>query len=134
MKKLNNKGFTLVELLAVIVILALLIVVVANTALPALNNAKQSALKVYAQRMAEKAKELYLISGACSETSPCDIGTLGGSSSQYSGSIYIVEDNGTYQAYAAEDIKDTKNKIKIKQGSQLNEDVTATMEDATNES
>ena len=42
MKKLNKKGFTLVELLAVIVILALLIIVVATTALPAMNNAKKS--------------------------------------------------------------------------------------------
>ena len=49
MKKLNKNGFTLVELLAVIVILALLIVIVANTAIPAMNNAKKKALQTYAQ-------------------------------------------------------------------------------------
>ena len=59
MKKLNKKGFTLVELLAVIVILALLIVVVANTALPAMNSAKKSTLETYAKRVVEQAKTLY---------------------------------------------------------------------------
>lgn len=57
--KLNKKGFTLVELLAVIVILALLIVVVANTALPAMNNAKKSTLETYAKRVVEQAKTLH---------------------------------------------------------------------------
>lgn len=59
MKKLNKKGFTLVELLAVIVILALLIVVVANTALPAMNNAKKNSLEVYAERVVNQAKALH---------------------------------------------------------------------------
>ena len=58
MKKLNKKGFTLVELLAVIVILALLIVVVATTVLPAMNNAKKSALKTYADRVKQNAIQL----------------------------------------------------------------------------
>ena len=56
MKK-NRKGFTLVELLAVIVILALLIVIVANTAIPAMNNAKKKSLQTYAEKVVQKAKE-----------------------------------------------------------------------------
>ncbi len=55
--KLNNKGFTLVELLAVIVILGLLIIIVMNTALPAMNEAKTRALKTYAGRLVQKAQE-----------------------------------------------------------------------------
>ena len=55
--KINKKGFTLVELLAVIVILALLIVIVANTAIPAMNNAKKKSLQTYAQKVVQKAKE-----------------------------------------------------------------------------
>ncbi len=55
--KINKKGFTLVELLAVIVILALLIVIVANTAIPAMNNAKKKSLETYAQKVVQKAKE-----------------------------------------------------------------------------
>ena len=54
---LNKKGFTLVELLAVIVILALLIVIVANTAIPAMNNAKKKSLETYAKKVMQKAKE-----------------------------------------------------------------------------
>ena len=74
MKKLNKKGFTLVELLAVIVILALLIVVVATTALPAMQNAKTKALKTYTERVMEQAKGLYISSDGdtCSSTTPCD--------------------------------------------------------------
>ena len=60
MKRLNKKGFTLVELLAVIVILALLIVVVANTALPAMNNAKKNTLETYSKRVVEEAKTLFM--------------------------------------------------------------------------
>ena len=59
MIKLIKKGFTLVELLAVIVILALLLVVVANNALPAMNNAKKNSLEVYAKRVVDQAKGLY---------------------------------------------------------------------------
>ena len=60
MKRINTKGFTLVELLAVIVILALLIVVVANTAMPVLNNAKKRTLETYAKRVIEQAKSVYM--------------------------------------------------------------------------
>jgi len=45
MKKLNNKGFTLVELLAVIVILAIVVGITMVTILPTLSNAKESAFK-----------------------------------------------------------------------------------------
>ena len=45
--KLNKKGFTLVELLAVIVVLALLMVVAASSIGSALDNSKQKALSGY---------------------------------------------------------------------------------------
>ena len=51
MKKLNNQGFTLVELLAVIVVLALLMVVATSSIGGALNNAKKNTLKTEAQKM-----------------------------------------------------------------------------------
>lgn len=51
MKKLNKKGFTLVELLAVIVVLALLMVVAASSIGTALENSKKSALKTEAQKV-----------------------------------------------------------------------------------
>lgn len=96
MKKLNKKGFTLVELLAVIVILAILIVVVANTALPALNNSKKKSLTTYAQRVAEKAKEQYMSSELSSITTPKSCYTvteLMGANATYSGIVEIVKDN-----------------------------------------
>lgn len=51
MKKLNKKGFTLVELLAVIVVLALLMVVAASSIGSALSNAKKNTLKTEAQKI-----------------------------------------------------------------------------------
>lgn len=51
MKKLNKKGFTLVELLAVIVVLALLMVVAASSIGTALKNSKKSATKTEAQKI-----------------------------------------------------------------------------------
>lgn len=57
--KLNKKGFTLVELLAVIVILALLIVITANTILPMMNNSKKNAMVVYANRVLNAASSMY---------------------------------------------------------------------------
>ena len=104
MKKLNKKGFTLVELLAVIVILALLIVVVANTALPALNNSKKKSLTTYAQRVAEKAKEQYMTDELNnSSTKSCYtvselMGTAEGST--YSGIVEVTKDteNNKYTA------------------------------------
>ena len=51
MMKLNKKGFTLVELLAVIVILALLMVVAASAVGSAQENSKKSALSTEAQKI-----------------------------------------------------------------------------------
>ena len=55
MKKLNKKGFTLVELLAVIVILALLMVVAASTVGNVQENAKKNSLKTEAQKLINSA-------------------------------------------------------------------------------
>ena len=85
MKKLNKKGFTLVELLAVIVILALLIVIVANTALPALNSSKLRTLETYAKRVAEEAKTVYTTD--CVLTNNTGASATGNCASSHSWSI-----------------------------------------------
>ena len=59
--KENKKGFTLVELLAVIVILALLIVVTANTILPMLGKTKEKAMIVYTNKVLKTADEMFTI-------------------------------------------------------------------------
>ena len=112
MKKLNKKGFTLVELLAVIVILALLIVVVANSVLPAMNNSKQSALKTYAQRVIQAAKSncmsAVMLNGSNGDTisSIADCGSsssklnhekvMGVAASEYSVAIYVTKTGDKY--------------------------------------
>lgn len=55
MKKLNKKGFTLVELLAVIVILALIMVLVLPNVMDSMNSAKQQTFLLYANRMLDAA-------------------------------------------------------------------------------
>ena len=57
MKKLNKKGFTLVELLAVIVILALLMVVATRTIGNSLTSAKLNAMQTEAQKLFSKTYE-----------------------------------------------------------------------------
>lgn len=57
MKKLNKKGFTLVELLAVIVILALLMVVATRTIGGSLNKSKQAAIETEAQKLVSRTYE-----------------------------------------------------------------------------
>ena len=114
MKKLNKKGFTLVELLAVIVILALLIVVVANTALPAMNKAKMNSLATYAQRMQEKARENFIAEGRTGATAYTIKALTGSDNKQYKGYVVVTYDtsnNNNYVAYAY--IIDYKNNYMV---------------------
>ena len=80
MKKLNKKGFTLVELLAVIVVLALLMVVAASSIGSALDNSKKSALKTQAQKVlttaAQDAISAQLLDGTTTYISPVESGKL----------------------------------------------------------
>lgn len=62
MKKLNRKGFTLVELLAVIVILAIVVGITLVTVLPTLKKSRQEAFKVTAQTAADYLEKQYQLS------------------------------------------------------------------------
>ena len=59
MKKLNKKGFTLVELLAVIVVLAFVMVLAAPSVLSSMNSARQSSFMLYAEKMLNAAQSRY---------------------------------------------------------------------------
>ena len=74
MKRLNRKGFTLVELLAVIVILAIVVGIALTTVLPTLKKSRQSAFELTAQTaedFLEKEYQLYVIGET--STIPSDI-------------------------------------------------------------
>ena len=51
MKKMNRKGFTLVELLAVIVILAILMAIAATNIGPVIDNSRRSSMRTTAQQI-----------------------------------------------------------------------------------
>lgn len=53
MKKMNRKGFTLVELLAVIVILAILMAIAATNIGPVIDNSRRSSMRTTAQNIVE---------------------------------------------------------------------------------
>lgn len=59
MKKLNRKGFTLVELLAVIVILAIVVGITLVTVLPTLKKSRQEAFELTAQTAADYLEKQY---------------------------------------------------------------------------
>ena len=121
MKKLNKKGFTLVELLAVIVILALLIVVVATSVLPALDNSKKSSLNVYAGRVLNNAKQTFQTEvlnnnhdtfepvGSVTSKYCTKMSSLMGTNKQYYG-LVLVDDSGTEPVYYVQ-IIDGPNKL-----------------------
>ena len=109
MKKLNRKGFTLVELLAVIVILAIVVGITLVTVLPTLKKSRQEAFNLTAQTAAdfvEKQYQLSLVGTAVSggtlvitdfgsKTNPHTITTAGLKSTNYSaGTWYIDTDTG----------------------------------------
>ena len=111
MKKLNKKGFTLVELLAVIIILALLMVVVATTALPAMGKARENSLRVYAQRLQDKAKERYM-ADIKTGTWIYPVTDLTGETQQYKGYV-VVNSDTTGNIVATVYVADVKNHIGI---------------------
>ncbi len=78
--KLNKKGFTLVELLAVIVVLAIIIVIAAPKVLEAMNSATKKAFQMEGQAILTKAMELYMaddLLGAGSTTKCYTLSSLG---------------------------------------------------------
>lgn len=62
MKRFNKKGFTLVELLAVIVILAIVVGITLVTVLPAIKDSKQKAFELSAETAADAISKQYELS------------------------------------------------------------------------
>ena len=115
MKKLNKKGFTLVELLAVIVILALLMVVAASTVGTVQENAKKNTLKTEAQKIAtsiyQEAQSAYMLSssdltanstlikdkGTCEDSTKTTRSACIGASKTWTPNYYVNSNDGKYK-------------------------------------
>ena len=95
---MKRKGFTLVELLVVIVILGLIMIVVATTAFPAMNKAKINSLETYTLRVVEKAKER-CISEDCKDGTEYTIMDLMGENAEkgYKGFLVMTDTKNEYK-------------------------------------
>lgn len=91
MKKLNKKGFTLVELLAVIVVLAIIMVLTVPSVLSSMNSARQSSFLLYAGKMIEAAQGKYQSESLLTTPSTCyTLSTLSGNgSTEYKGVVKV---------------------------------------------
>ena len=98
MKKLNKKGFTLVELLAVIVVLAIIMVLTLPTVMNSLSSARQSSFLLYASRMLDTAADKYQSDVLLNGGKKCyTISELNGeNTSSYKGRVLISTDGTTY--------------------------------------
>lgn len=71
MKKLNNKGFTLVELLAVIVILAIIMAIAATMVLPIIDEARQGSFASTAMVIVDAAEQFYAVQYLSADHKSC---------------------------------------------------------------
>ncbi len=99
---MNKKGFTLVELLSVIVILSVIVLIATNAVVPMADSAKKQVLAMEANTLVTAAQTLYVQDGASS--SKCytydeliSSGLIEKEDESYTGSISIeIGENGNY--------------------------------------
>lgn len=99
---MKKEGFTLVELLSVIVILSVVVLIATNAVIPMMSSAKKQVLATEANTILGIAKNLYASDGASG--SKCysyqdilNTGKLDKNDEDYSGSFYISsQGNGSY--------------------------------------
>ncbi len=101
MKKINKKGFTLVELLSVIVILSVVVLIATNAVIPAMNSAKKQVLSEEANIIIPIAETIYTQKGysgtkCISYEEIKNSNLLEKSDPNYTGSVKInVDENGS---------------------------------------
>ena len=99
--KLNKKGFTLVELLAVIVVLAVIMVIAIPTVIDSMNSAKKSAFVMYGQKMITAA--MSKAQGDALDGNPVQSAysfkDLAKSTGQYTGYVEVNGDDYTVSFY-----------------------------------
>jgi len=101
MKKLNKKGFTLVELLSVIVILSVVVLIATNAVVPMMSKAKKQVLATEANKFMGAAKSLYVNDGRTgtkcySYEDVINSNLVEKNDESYTGSFLIEENNGKY--------------------------------------
>ena len=96
--KLNKKGFTLVELLAVIVVLAVIMVIAIPTVIDSMNSAKKSSFAMYGQKMLNAA--MSKVQGDALDGKPAKakykFSELVAASGQYKGYVSYNSNTNTY--------------------------------------
>lgn len=98
MKNMSRKGFTLVELLSVIVILSVVVLIATNAVIPMMSSAKKQVLATEANTILGAAKTMYANEGATgtkcySYQDVLNSKLITKSDDNYTGSFYI-ESNG----------------------------------------
>jgi len=98
---MKKKGFTLVELLSVIVILSVVVLIATNAVVPMMSNAKKQVLATEANKFIATAKTLYVNekqSGTKCYTydEVINSGLIEKSDEAYTGSFLITSENGKY--------------------------------------
>ena len=120
---MKNKGFTLVELLAVIVVLAIIMIVAVPSVLNALDAARQKSFSLFAENAIRKTMEVYQNEELKQENNHKSVsGTLESGDTitrdycyplevtgletgdKYFGSIWFDEDNNTYYVYLSDGV------------------------------
>ncbi len=101
MSKLNKRGFTLVELLSVIVILSVVVLIATNAVVPAMNSARKQVLATEANTIRPFAEKLYVESGGsgtkCFTFDQILEAGLEKNDEKYTGSVSVSEnENGKY--------------------------------------
>ncbi len=101
MKRLNKKGFTLVELLSVIVILSVVVLIATNAVVPMMGQAKKQVLATEANKFMGAAKSLYVKDGAAgtkcySYEEVINSNIIEKNDEAYTGSFLIEEKDGKY--------------------------------------
>ena len=105
----GNKGFTLVELLAVIVILAILVIIAVPSVIKMLNNTKKNAFSVEAENIIKSAKNAYSNRELNGEEKKYCYSLIELSEyvdkdfTGYTGSVYIDPSTDTYKIWLSKD-------------------------------
>ena len=130
MKVLKNKeGFTLVELLAVIVVLAIIMIIAVPNVLTSMNTAKKSSFVVEARKVLNKAQEQYQtdsLTKAAAEMPTCyslaDLNIETGG--KYYGSVSVTNNEFKIYLYDGSYAVQGKTSTELNTDSNINETTT----------